>query len=148
VIGRQPEGLAVNGPIVLALLDHRVPDAHRRLEQAVLYQVGEIAAGQTKLRLNFIEPKVCLVAQRHCRARLLTTQLFEAGTEMFLLCSTPAGASGSSRFGQVARRGGLGEQRRGDGADGSRRHGYERSAGRSALSGGCGGSCEWLMPGV
>ena len=43
LIGRQPERLAVGGPIVLALLDHRVPDAHRRLEQAVLDQVKEIA---------------------------------------------------------------------------------------------------------
>src|SRR5512147_101255 len=46
LIDRQPERLAVGGPIVLALLDQRVPDAHRRLEQAVLYKVSEIAAGQ------------------------------------------------------------------------------------------------------
>ena len=59
LIGRQPERLAVGGPIVLALLDHRVPDAHRCLEQAVLYKVKKLPASKLEPSLDLVKTVIC-----------------------------------------------------------------------------------------
>jgi hypothetical protein len=77
LIGRQPECLAVGGPIVLALLDQRVPDAHRRLEQAVLDKVKKLPASKLEPSLDLVKTVICPFAQRHGRARPPTASLFE-----------------------------------------------------------------------